>query len=210
MTARTRVKICGITRPEDGLCAALAGADAIGLVFYRPSPRAVDLETARAITAVLPPFVTRVGLFVDADQGEVASVLNSIPLDMLQFHGNETPAECARYAIPYIKAVRMAEDVDLRAQAGLYASAAGLLVDSYIPGIAGGTGRTFDWGRIPADTGKPVVLAGGLTPDNVCRAIATVRPYAVDVSGGVEADRGVKDPALIRSFIEQVGSCRHE
>lgn len=208
--SRIRVKICGITRPEDGICAAMAGADAIGLVFYRPSPRAVGIETARAIGRALPPFVSRVGLFVDADRSEIASVLNSVALDMIQFHGNESPEDCEHYDMPYIKAVKMSDGVDLHEQASLYSSAAALLVDTYVTGIAGGTGQTFDWDRIPADLDKPVILAGGLNPNNVLQALTRVRPYAVDVSGGVESSKGVKDSELVRSFIHQVSAYCHE
>lgn len=207
---RIRVKICGITRPEDGVCAAMAGADAIGLVFYRPSPRAVAITTAEAICRALPPFVTRVGLFVDADHYEITTVLNGVALDMLQFHGNETPAECEHYAMPYIKAVRMSEGVDLHEQAARYSSAAALLVDTYVAGVAGGSGQTFDWDRIPADLDKPVILAGGLTPANVLQAVTRVRPYAVDVSGGVESSKGIKDGDLVQSFIQQVSAYCHE
>jgi phosphoribosylanthranilate isomerase len=208
--SRIRVKICGITRPEDAICAAMAGADAIGLNFYRPSPRMVGPETARAIGRALPPFVTRVGLFVDADRDEIATILNSVVLDMIQFHGNESPADCELFDMPYIKVIRMSEGVDLHEQASLYSGAAALLVDTYMAGVAGGTGQTFDWDRIPADLGKPVILAGGLNPDNVLQAITRVRPYAVDVSGGVESSKGVKDGKLIRSFIRQVAAYRHE
>lgn len=208
--ARIRVKICGITRPGDGACAALAGADAIGMVFYPPSPRAVDIETARAIIRALPPFVSRVGLFVDAGRDEIADVLNSIPLDMVQFHGSETPAECDSHAMPYIKAIRMTEDVDLHEQATLYRGAAGLLVDAHVAGLAGGTGQTFDWDRIPADLDKPLILAGGLTTENVLQAVSRVRPYAVDVSGGVESSKGIKSRDKIHAFIDKVDSYRHE
>jgi phosphoribosylanthranilate isomerase len=208
--SRIRVKICGVTRPEDAVCAAMAGADAIGLNFYRPSPRAVDIETARAIGRALPPFVTRVGLFVDAERDEIETVLNSVAVDMIQFHGNESPADCELYDIPYIKVVRMSEGVDLHEQASQYSGAAALLVDTYVAGVAGGTGQTFDWDRIPANLGKPVILAGGLNPDNVLLAVTRVKPYAVDVSGGVESSKGVKDSELVRSFIHRVSAYCHE
>lgn len=208
--ARTRVKICGITRPEDGLCAALAGADAIGLVFYPPSPRAVSVDTARAVIRALPPFVSRVGLFVDAGRAAITDTLNRVALDMLQFHGDEDAAECESYGLPYIKAIRMTETVDLYEQAGHFRGAAALLVDAWVEGLAGGTGRTFDWDRIPADLDKPVILAGGLTPGNVTQAIARVRPYAVDVSGGVESGKGVKSRDKIVSFINEVTATCHE
>lgn len=208
--ARTRVKICGITRPGDGVCAAMAGADAVGLVFYPPSPRALSLDTAQAIAASLPPFVSRVGLFVDAARDEIEAVLNRVALDMLQFHGDEDPAECESWSLPYIKAVRMSGEVDLHAEARRHPRAAALLVDAHVEGLAGGTGQTFDWDRIPGDLDKPVILAGGLTVDNVIQAITRVRPYAVDVSGGVESGRGIKSPDKVRSFINEVAAYCHE
>lgn len=201
---RIRVKICGVTRPEDGAHAARCGADAIGLVFYPPSPRAVDLERARAVVAALPPFVTVVALFVDPAPAAVREVLAALPVGLLQFHGEEPPEACQVYGRPYLKAVPMREGVDLEAEARRYAGAAGLLLDSYRAGLKGGTGVTFDWSRVPAGLGKPVVLAGGLTPENVAEAVRRVRPYAVDVSGGVEAARGVKDPERVAAFIRGV------
>lgn len=207
---RVRIKICGITRPEDGVAAAEAGADAIGLVFYSPSPRAVSVEAAGAIIRELPPFITKVGLFVDASESEITSVLNTVPLDTLQFHGGEKPVDCSRYFRPYIKAVKMQNGTDLCDQARQYAGAAGLLLDTYVEGIAGGTGRVFDWEIIPRDLSKPVILAGGLTAENVAEAIHKVRPYAVDVSGGVESDKGIKDPKKIQAFINKVAECNHE
>lgn len=197
---RTRIKICGITRIEDALSAAAAGADAIGLVFA-DSPRRVSIEQARAVCVALPPFITSVGLFVDAPESRVREVLGQVPLDLLQFHGRETPEDCRRYGRPYIRAIRMQDGVDLRAEAQRFREAAGLLLDSYQPHKAGGTGESFDWARVPPDLGKPVILAGGLTPENVARAIAVVRPYAVDVSSGVEQDKGIKDAAKIAAFI---------
>ncbi len=196
----TRVKICGITRPSDAQAAAAAGADAIGLVFYRPSPRHVDIEAARAILAVLPPFVTRVGLFVDAAPEEIEAVLAGVALDVLQFHGRETPEECRRYGRPYLKAIAMTEGVDVRAAESRYASAQGLLLDTHQKGRPGGTGQVFDWGRIPGGLCKPVILAGGLSPANVAAAINEVRPYGVDVSGGVESAPGIKDERRMREF----------
>lgn len=207
---RIRVKICGITRPEDALAAAGAGADAIGLVFYPPSPRAVDRAVAQSVSRVLPPFVARVGLFVDAEPHEIEAVLNSDCLDMLQFHGSEAPEECERYNIPYMKAVKVTEDVDLYTEARRYAGASALLLDTHVAGLAGGTGKTFPWERVPGDLPLPVILAGGLNEENVIEAVSRVRPYAVDVSGGVESAPGVKDPARIKAFIQKVGSCNHE
>jgi phosphoribosylanthranilate isomerase len=201
---RTRAKICGITRIEDAIAAASAGADAIGLVFYAPSPRDVDIDRAAEICAALPPFVTTVGLFVNAAEEEVHGVLDSVPLDLLQFHGNESAAYCQRFSRPYIKAVRMAEGVDLNTVAAEYSGARALLLDSYQKGVPGGTGHAFDWARVPADLDKPVILAGGLDPDNVAGAIRQVHPYAVDVSSGVEADKGIKDAEKIIAFMRGV------
>ena len=199
----TRVKICGITAIEDGLHAARAGADAIGLVFYAKSPRYVEVPAAAAIARALPPFVTVVGLFVHALEDYVRAVLERVPLDALQFHGNESPAYCARYGRPYLKAVRMKADTDLLQSAADYAAAQALLLDAYVPGVPGGTGERFDWARIPATLPKAIVLSGGLTPDNVREAVAQVHPWAVDVSSGVEASPGRKDPAKVSLFIER-------
>jgi phosphoribosylanthranilate isomerase len=201
---RTRIKICGITRIDDALAAAAAGADAIGLVFYAPSPRAVNIERAAAICAALPPFIGTVGLFVDASAEAVAAVLAAVPLSALQFHGSETAAYCARFARPYLKAVRMRDDLNVAAAAREFAGASALLLDTYRAGVAGGTGEAFDWRRVPPALAARIVLAGGLNPANVAQAIAQVRPYAVDVSGGVESAPGIKDPAKIQAFIEAV------
>jgi len=201
---RTRVKICGITQRQDALAAVAAGADAIGLVFHEHSPRHVTVQQAHAITAGLPPFVTVVGLFVDADSSLVNSVLEQTRIDLLQFHGDENEADCTRYRRPYMKAIRVREETDLRAEAQRYPGAAALLLDSYHAGLPGGTGTSFDWGRVPADLGRHVVLAGGLGPDNVARAVAQLRPYAVDVSSGVEASPGIKDAKLIEAFVKAV------
>ena len=201
---RTRVKICGITRPQDGAAAARLGADAIGLVFHPASPRVVDPEQARAIVAALPPFVAVVALFVDAPEAHVRAVLDQVPVDLLQFHGAEPAEICAGFARPYIKAIAMAPGVDVKATMACYPGAAGFLLDAYHPGLAGGGGSRFDWERIPAGLDRPVILAGGLDPDNVSEAIRRVRPYGVDVSSGVEAAKGIKDPAALRTFIEGV------
>lgn len=205
---RTRVKICGITRPEDGLAAALAGADAIGLVFYPPSPRNVDISTANRIIELLPPFITRVGLFVDAADSDIRSVLGNVDLDMLQFHGDETDADCRRYGKPWLKAIRMLPGIDLAAAVAACPGCAGVLLDSSVTGRAGGTGQVFDWGLVNPNLVKPVVLAGGLHAGNVRAAIEKVGPYAVDVSSGVESAPGIKDAARIAHFIEQVGAAR--
>lgn len=201
---RTRVKICGITRPEDGLAAARLGVDAVGLVFHPASPRRVTAEQARAVAAALPPFVTTVGLFVDAEPAGIRAVLDEVPIDLLQFHGDEPPEVCGVWGRPYLKAVRMREGVDVAAEAQRYTDAAGLLLDAYHPGLAGGTGDGFDWGRIPGGLPRPLVLAGGLGADNVATAIATVHPSAVDVSSGVEAAKGIKDPARMAAFVAAV------
>lgn len=203
-TPGTRIKICGITRVEDALAAAGAGADAIGLVFYAKSPRHVTIDRAAEICAALPPFVTTVGLFVDADAQSIDEVLANVPLDLLQFHGDETAAACARHGRPYIKAFRMRPGLDLRAEAGGYPGARGILVDTYRPGVPGGTGESFDWSQVPSDLKTPIILAGGLSPENVASAVKRVRPWAVDVSGGVEASPGIKDSGRIADFIEAV------
>ena len=201
---RTRVKICGITRPDDALEAVRQGADAIGLVFYPPSPRAVTASQAAEILALLPPFVTVVGLFVNASRQEIAEVLSRTRLDMLHFHGDETPAECGGHGRPYIKAVRMRPGVDLHDLSRKYTGSVGLLLDSYQQGLPGGTGKTFEWDRIPQDMRETIVLAGGLNPDNVEQAIRSVRPFAVDVSGGVEQEKGIKDTMKIAAFMRGV------
>lgn len=199
-----RSKICGITRIEDALAAVEAGADAIGLVFYAKSPRAVTVQQARAIISALPPFVTSVGLFVDASRCELGELLDAVPLDLLQFHGDESPADCDGYHRPYIKALRVKPGDDIAAQVALYKNASGVLLDTYVPGIPGGTGEAFDWSLVPEGLSKPVILAGGLTAANVAQAIARVRPYAVDVSGGVELAKGIKDAEKIRAFMQAV------
>ena len=200
----TRVKICGITRIEDAICAAEMGADAIGLVFYAPSPRAVGIQQAANLVDALPPFVTTVGLFVNAEPEFVREVLAAVPLDLLQFHGDESPEYCEGFKRPYMKAIRMRDDVSLESSALEYTTAKALLLDSYQPGIPGGTWMTFDWGRIPEKMQKPIILAGGLDAENVAQAIQQTSPYAVDVSGGVEASKGIKDAAKIAAFINEV------
>lgn len=204
--AVVRSKICGITRVEDALAAAEAGADAIGLVFYAKSPRAVSVQQAREIIEALPPFVTSVGLFVDASRCELGEILDAVPLDLLQFHGDETPDECDHYGRPYIKALRVKPGDDIAAQVARYANARGVLLDTFVPGIPGGTGEAFDWSLVPAQLSKPVILAGGLTAANVAQAIGQVRPFAVDISGGVESAKGIKDAAKIHAFMEAVRS----
>lgn len=197
-----RIKICGITRIEDALVAVEAGADALGLVFYANSPRAVTIEQAQAIVAALPPFVLSVGLFVNASRSEINEVLAAVPLSLLQFHGDESVADCEGYQRPYLKALRVHAGMDVLAAVGSYPSAAGVLLDTYVHGVPGGTGEAFDWSLVPADLPRPVVLAGGLTAQNVKSAIAATAPYAVDVSGGVEVSKGIKDAAKVRAFIQ--------
>lgn len=206
MTA-VRVKICGITRIEDALAAAAAGADAIGLVFYPGSPRAVSVEQAAAIIAALPPFVTTVGLFVDLERVELQRILGRVPLDLLQFHGNETAEQCEGFNRPYIKALRVRPGDDVSARIGAYPGASGILLDTYVEGVPGGTGEAFDWSLVPPAADKPVILAGGLHPENVAAAVARVRPYAVDVSGGVEAGKGIKDAGKISAFVRAARGC---
>ncbi len=203
---RTRVKICGITRPDDGVYAAEQGADAIGLVFYPPSPRAVDKQQAKLIADALPPFVATVALFVNATEAEINDVLAEVRIDIIQFHGDEPPAFCEQFDRPYMKAIRMRPEVDLNEIADQYASAQGLLLDTYRPGVAGGTGETFNWDRVPRKFNMPIILAGGLTPENVGEAIKQASPYAVDISGGVEATKGIKDAAKVAAFMRGVTS----
>lgn len=211
MTMRVRAKICGITSPEDALLAASAGADAIGLVFYRPSPRYVTIQQAREICEVVPPFVTIVGLFVDHLRTEISEICENIPLGLLQFHGDESESDCQGYGIPYIKAVRVRGRDTVVNAAGQFPSAKGLLVDTYVTGTPGGTGKTFDWTLLPERCEKPLILAGGLSPENVREAVSSVRPYGVDVSGGVEKAKGVKDPDKVINFIREVArECQHE
>jgi len=196
-----RVKICGITREQDLHAACAAGADALGFVFYEKSPRHVAAAAAAALVRELPPFVQSVGLFVNADPAFIEAVLETVPLDLLQFHGDESPADCARYGRPYIKAVRVNRDTDLIKCAADFEDARGLLLDAYVPGVPGGTGERFDWSMIPETMPKAVILSGGLTPDNVAEAVEQVRPWAVDVSSGVEMAKGIKDAHKIAQFI---------
>jgi phosphoribosylanthranilate isomerase len=209
-----RVKICGITRVEDALAVAKSGADAIGLVFYEKSPRHVSIEKAAQLASALPPFVTVVGLFVNASAKAVRETLDSVSLDVLQFHGDETPAFCEQFHKPYLKAIRVKPGVDLLQCAALFHSAQGLLLDAHVEGIPGGTGAVFDWTLIPANLPLPLILSGGLDVENVAAAIRQVRPYAVDVSSGVEAGRGIntlkgiKDAAKIARFMHEVRGLR--
>ena len=203
--------MCGITRPEDAVSAATAGADAIGLVFYARSPRAVSIADANRILAVLPPFVTRVGLFVNATKAEIADTLAQVQLDVLQFHGDEDPQFCASFQRPYIKAIRVRADMDLGMTMNLYDAAQGVLLDAWHETLQGGTGLAFDWALVDrldtsARTSHRVILAGGLNAANVVQAIHMTRPWAVDVSSGVESAPGIKSSALTRQFLQAVQS----
>ncbi len=200
----TRIKICGITREQDMHAVVNGGADAFGLVFYEKSPRHVSLQRAAEILRAALPFVTVVGLFVNPSVEYVREVLARVPLDVLQFHGEESPAFCAQFGRPYLKAVRVKAGVDLLQYAACYAGAQGLLLDAYIEGTHGGTGESFDWALIAHELPLPVILSGGLHAGNVAAAIAQVRPYAVDVSSGVEAAKGIKDAAKVAAFIKEV------
>lgn len=199
-----RVKICGITRVEDAQAAATCGADALGLVFYEKSPRHVNIQQAVQLAAAIPPFVTRVGLFVNAEAEVVHEVLRHVSLDLLQFHGDEPAEFCTQFGKPYLKAIRVKAGVDLLQCAAHFHTAQGLLLDAHVEGIQGGTGTTFDWTLIPESMPLPVILSGGLDAENVAAAIRQVRPYAVDVSSGVEAGKGIKDAAKIARFMQEV------
>lgn len=201
---RTRIKICGITRQEDADVAVAAGADALGFVFYDPSPRNVGVDQAAEIIRNLPAFVTSTALFVNADVSTVQQVIDSTCIDLLQFHGDEDVAYCEQFARPYMKAIRMKPGVDVAAECARYASASAILLDAYRPGVPGGTGESFDWELIPEEVRGSIVLAGGLTPDNIRKAVETVHPFAVDVSGGVEASKGIKDKEKVEKFIQEV------
>jgi phosphoribosylanthranilate isomerase len=202
---RTRVKICGITRKQDADFAIEMGVDALGFVFYEPSPRAVSIAQAQNILGNIPPFVSIVALFVNADAAYIKACIAALKIDVLQFHGDETPEFCEQFDKPYLKAIRMKEGHDLPALAQRYSSASALLLDSFQEGVPGGTGLTFDWSMI-TEIEKPIILAGGLNIENVAMAIKTVKPYAVDVSGGVEQDKGIKDHQKISTFMQEVAN----
>jgi phosphoribosylanthranilate isomerase len=202
--ARTRIKFCGMTRVEDALAAARLGADAIGLIFASPSPRRVDAARAEAIALAVPPFVTRVALFLDASADEVARVLNAVPVDLVQFHGREDAAFCRMFGKPYVKVVPMLDVADVPAFARQYPDASGFLLDSHRAGAAGGTGQVFDWDRAVAALDRPILLAGGLRPENVHEAVTRVKPWAVDASSGIESSPGIKDHARMAAFIREV------
>jgi phosphoribosylanthranilate isomerase len=201
---RTRVKICGLTRPQDVVAAANAGADAVGFVFYEPSPRSVSIETAAELIRSLPAFVTATGLFVNPEKGFVEEVLSKVPLDLLQFHGDETPEFCQGFPARWIKAVRVRNRGDIEQAFQDYSRASGLLVDAWVADTYGGTGQSFNWDLIPSVRPLPLILAGGLASDNVAAAVQQVRPWGVDVSGGVESGKGIKHTAKMTDFISEV------
>ncbi len=201
---RTRVKICGFTRAEDAVQASMLGADAVGLVFYPPSPRNVSIDVAAEVIDALPAFVTTVGLFVDEGEAFIEKVLEQLPLDCLQFHGDESAEYCRTFKKPYMKAFRMKPGFDVQKASEKYFDASALLLDAYHPGIQGGSGCQFDWGMIPSQLSLPIVLAGGLNTKNVKDAITTVRPYAVDVSSGVEIKKGFKDADKMAAFMREI------
>jgi phosphoribosylanthranilate isomerase len=201
--ATPRIKVCGLTRVEDVQAAVAAGVDAVGLVFYPDSPRHVTIAQAAELCRHVPPFVTIVGLFVNASRAEVHRVIEAVPLNLLQFHGDETADQCEGFGVPYLKAARVRPGVDLLEFAAQFASARALLLDTWTPAY-GGSGESFDWSLVPTSCPLPVILSGGLTPDNVADAIRQVRPVAVDVSSGVESAKGIKDAAKIRAFVSAV------
>ena len=201
-----KIKICGITQADNAREVALLGIDAVGLVFYEQSPRHVDVESAIQVVNALPPFINRVGLFVNADSGFIDEVLCEVPIDTLQFHGDESVIECTQYGMPFIKALRVNENTNIAKMADDYHQASGLLLDAFNKDAYGGTGEQFDWSLAKVDIDLPIILAGGLNPDTVADAIAQVNPYAVDVSSGVESESGIKDIAKIQQFIHKVRS----
>ncbi len=204
MNKNIKIKFCGMTRVEDAAFAAKLGVDAIGLIFYPASPRHVDVNTAAEICRGLPPFVNRVGVFVNANVEQINTVLKQVPIDTLQFHGDESPAFCDSFNLPYIKVIRFKPDVDLEDICSRYNRASGILLDTYQKSVPGGTGETFAWEQVPDECAKPIILAGGLTVDNVAAAIGQVQPYAVDVVSGIEAEKGLKDHEKMQAFVDKV------
>ena len=201
---RCRIKICGITNLADAKAAIELGADALGFVFYPPSPRNIDLKTAAEITHQLPPFITTTALFVNSDRDFISAALKQARIDCLQFHGDELPEDCHGFNRPWIKAIRMKDKIDLIQQRDIYQDATALLLDAYVKGIPGGTGEQFNWDKIPTSLRSEIILAGGLTAKNVRQAVQQVQPWAVDISGGVEKKKGIKDHVKIRQFILEV------
>lgn len=204
LNSRTRVKICGITRPEDAINAAQLGVDAIGMVFYSKSPRNIDVARARAICDALPGFVTTVALFLNPEQSMVNRVISDVGVDLLQFHGTESASFCESFDRPYIKALGISGEDNIVEQVKSYSTARSVLLDSHVKGAAGGTGETFDWLSVPEELRQQIILAGGLNPENVAQAIEQVRPYAVDLSSGVESAPGIKDINLMTRLMQQV------
>ncbi len=201
---RTRIKICGFTQAEDAISAAALGVDAIGLVFYSPSPRNISITQARGIIRKLPAFVSIVALFVNETEKQIRTILDQIPIDILQFHGDEPPEQCRAYNKPYIKAVQMRPNLNLVDYAAAYDDASAILVDAYHPDAKGGTGHQFNWDLLPENSDFPLILAGGLGPENASTAVKIAKPYALDVSSGVEIEKGIKDAGKMKQFIEQV------
>lgn len=201
---RTRIKICGLTRSQDAVFAARLGVDALGLVFYPPSPRNVEIKQAAEIVKALPAFISVVALFVDENEQRIRDVLDHVSIDVIQFHGGETAEFCRLFNRPYVKAIQMREDIDIQALADEFHDSSGLLLDAYHPAAKGGTGHRFDWDLIPTECSLPIILAGGLEPDNVKQAVQSVRPYAVDVSSGVEERKGIKDAEKMAFFVNEV------
>ena len=201
-----KIKICGLTDPENSKQIASLDIHAIGLVFFNESPRAVSIEQANEIIQELPPFINKVGLFVNASSNFVDQVLNSVNIDTIQFHGDESSSDCSQFQMPFIKAIRMREGTNLLKQAEEFSSAAGLLLDSFEEDSYGGTGNSFDWNLIRDKVDLPVILAGGLNKDNVLQAIEKVQPYAIDISSGVEVEKGIKDIGKTKEIIEIVKS----
>jgi phosphoribosylanthranilate isomerase len=201
---RTRVKICGITQEQDARAAVASGADAIGLVFYPQSPRHVSIEQAQEIAGAVAPFVSLVGLFVNATPADIDTVLTAVPLALLQFHGQETNEDCNEFGLPFIKSIAMKGETDLSSEIARYPDASGFLLDTWQPDTHGGGGKAFNWELVPDMPEAHLILAGGLTPENVALAIQTVKPYAVDVSSGVESAKGIKSVEKIRTFLEAV------
>lgn len=206
MTMRVRIKICGITRQKDALLAVNLGADAIGFIFYQDSPRFINVEQAKKISYCLPPYVDKVGVFVNATVEQVTAITEQLRLDYLQFHGDELPQFCNSFAIPYIKVIRMKSDIDLVAKINEFPDASGFLLDTYDPKAYGGTGKSFPWQLVPAEINRPIIVSGGISPDNVQRVIKTLNPYAVDVSSSVEYSPGVKDAGKLQLLFNAVNT----
>lgn len=201
---RTRVKICGVTRVEDARSVVRAGADAIGLNFYQPSPRYVQIDQAKEIADVVSAFVTTVGVFVDPEIDYLQEVIKCVPMDIIQFHGNETQEYCTQFDKPYLKVIRVKVGMDLEAEAQRFSDSCGILLDSYVPGVVGGTGETFAWGKASAVKSQPVILAGGINHSNVNTVISEHMPYAIDLCGGVEIEKGIKSAMAIDQFMQAV------